>query len=285
MRVLILVLMFCSVFAVPDSPDYYSPDSILLFADHLFLEQDYLRAACEYERYVFLQSENDPVVQEILLRAGKAFQCAEQYDRSLDIFTTLLNSAESDRIRELVSYETGLTYFRMARYEESLRSLRDQPDSTLMPDAGLLIGADLMMLGQWQQAEQALAGYGISTTETLRKIALEGSTMRRKSPLAAALLSAFVPGSGKIYAGEYGDGLNSLIFIGLIGTLSALSFRADGTDSVRGWIYASVGGVLHVGNIYGSVVSARRYNRLQEQALFQEVEKAIPQCSEFSFEP
>lgn len=109
--------------------------------------------------------------------------------------------------------------------------------------------------------------------------------MRRKSPLAAALLSALVPGSGKIYAGEFGDGLNSLIFIGLLGTLSALSFHAEGVDSVRGWIYASVGGVLHAGNIYGSVVSARRYNRLREQTLFEEVEKVIPQCSELSFEP
>ncbi len=285
MTVLIVLLMFCSLPAAPDSPDYYSPGSILLFADHLFGEQDYLRAAYEYERYVFLQSEKDPAAPEVLLRTGKAFQCAGEYDRSLDIFATLLNNTAADRFRQLAIYETGLTYFRMARFEESLQFLRDQPRPALMPDAGRLIGADLMMLGQWQQAEEVLAGYGISSTEPLRKIALEGSSMRRKSPLAAALLSALVPGSGKIYAGEFGDGLNSLIFIGLLGTLSALSFRAEGVDSVRGWIYASVGGVLHVGNIYGSVVSARRYNRLREQALFEEVEKVIPQCSELSFEP
>ena len=109
--------------------------------------------------------------------------------------------------------------------------------------------------------------------------------MRRRSPLAAAVLSALLPGSGKIYAGEVGDGLHSLVFIGLIGTLSVLSFRADGMDSVRGWIYASAGGVLYGGNIYGSIVSARRYNRLREEALLQEVGQRIPQCSEFTLEP
>jgi hypothetical protein len=56
-------------------------------------------------------------------------------------------------------------------------------------------------------------------------------------------------------------------------------------DSIRGWIYASVGGVLHIGNIYGSTVSARRYNRLREEALFQEVQKEIPACSEFFVGP
>jgi TM2 domain-containing membrane protein YozV len=285
MTVMIVLLIFCSVFAVPETPDYYSPDSVLLFADHLFRQQDYLRAAYEYERYGFLQTGNDPAAREILLRAGKAFQCAGEYDRSLDLFAVLLETAESNRIRELAIYETGLTYFRMARYQESLLFLQDQPLESLLPEAGLLVGADLMMLGQWRLAEETFDLYEVPTTEVLRNIAREGSTMRRKSPLAAALLSAVVPGSGKIYAGEYGDGIHSLIFIGLIGTLSVLSFRAEGMDSIRGWIYASVGGVLHIGNIYGSTVSARRYNRLREEALFQEVQKEIPACSEFFVGP
>jgi tetratricopeptide (TPR) repeat protein len=285
MTKLILILMFCSASAVPDAPDYYSPDSILRFADHLFQEQDYLRAAYEYERYGFLRTGNDPASREILLRAGKAFQCAGEYDRSLDLLLELLESVESDRIRELTIYEIGLTYFRMERYEDSLVFLEDQPAASLVTEPGLLIGADLMMLGQWRQAEEAFDRYGLPPSEPLRDAAREGANMRRKSPLAAALLSAVVPGSGKIYAGEYGDGINSLIFIGLIGTLSVLSFRADGPDSVRGWIYASVGGVLHAGNIYGSIASARRYNRLREEALFQEVKERIPKCSEFSLEP
>jgi TM2 domain-containing membrane protein YozV len=285
MKVLILLLMFCSVSALPDPPDYYSPESILLFADHLFRQQDYLRAAYEYERYGLLQTESSPTAREILLHAGKAFQCAGQYDRSLDLFAELLRAAENDRIRELAIHETGLTYFRMARYEQSLLFLQNQPVASLVPDCGLLIGADLMMLGQWEQAEQALAEYGLPTTEPLRDIARKGSTMSRKSPLAAATLSTVIPGLGKIYAGEYGDGIHSLLFIGLLGTLSALNFRAEGIDSVRGWIYASVGGVLHVGNIYGAVVSAKRYNRLREEALFQEVKDLLPECSEFPLEP
>lgn len=277
--------MFCSVSARPDAPDYYSPESVLLFADHLFRQQDYLRAAYEYERYAILRNRTDPAAREIMLRAGKAFQCAGQYDRSLDLFAELIETAEQDRIRALAIYETGLSYFLMSRYEQSLLFLQDQPDVVGTPDRALLVGADLMMLGRWRQAEEVLAGYGYPAAEPLREIAQQGSTMRRKSPLAAAFLSALVPGAGKIYAGEYGDGIHSLVLIGLIGTLSVLSFRADGWDSVRGWIYASVGGVLYGGNVYGSLVSARRYNRLREEALLREVRQRIPQCSELALEP
>ena len=152
MTVLIVLLIFCSVSAVPETPDYYSPDSVLLFADHLFRQQDYLRAAYEYERYGFLQTGNDPADREILLRAGKAFQCAGEYDRSLDLFAVLIETAGSNRIRELAICETGLTYFRMARYQESLLFLQGQPLERLLPEAGLLVGANLMMLGQWRLA-------------------------------------------------------------------------------------------------------------------------------------
>jgi TM2 domain-containing membrane protein YozV len=285
MKILILLLMSCSVSGLAEAPDYYSPESIMLFADHLFRQQDYLRAAYEYERSVIFQNEADPVVPEIVLRAGKAFQCAGQYDRSLDLFGELIKTGEKDRIRELAIYETGLSYFLMSRFEDSLLFLQDQAAVARVSDSGLLIGADLMMLRRWQQAEEVLAGFGFPATEPLRELAQQGAAMRRKSPLAAAVMSALIPGTGKIYAGEYGDGIHSLVFIGLIGTLSVLSFRADGWDSIRGWIYASAGGVLYCGNIYGSVVSAGRYNRLREEALLQEVEQRIPQCSEFLLEP
>jgi TM2 domain-containing membrane protein YozV len=276
---LVLLILFAAV-AATAAPDYYSPASILLFADHLFQEQDFLRAAYEYERYLFGQDAEDPLSQEILYRAGKSFQCAGDYLRSLDLFGSLLESTVSMVERDRAIYEIGLTYFRMEQYSDSLSFLQTHPGGSGAPDAVLLSSANLMMLGQWRQAEEVLKGCSASLAEPLREIAREGSSMRRKSPLLAGILSSVVPGLGKIYAGEYGDGIQSLAFIGLFGTLSFLSFRSDGIDSIRGWIYASAGTLLHVGNIYGSVVSAGRFNRLQEETLLQDVRDTIPLCSE-----
>jgi TM2 domain-containing membrane protein YozV len=283
-RILVL-LFFCPLIASAQPPDYYSPESVLLFADHLYREHDYLRAAYEYERYRFLRSGDDPAGERVLLKAGKAFQCGGAYDRSLELFAEIMTAAGDNEIRRAAIYETGLTYFRMARYEESLLLLQDQPRGHLSADADLLIAADLMMLGRWNQAVDLLDSHESPASEPLRAIAAEGTALRRKSPLAAAVFSTMVPGTGKIYAGAYGDGIQSLILIGLLGTLAGLSFRADGVTSVRGWIYGSIGGVLHVGNIYGSAVAAGRYNRLREEALFEGVRKRIPVCSRLPVAP
>ncbi|UCG00076.1 MAG: hypothetical protein JSV89_11170 [Spirochaetaceae bacterium] len=287
MRILvtIVVSILCSATARPDAPDYYSPASVLLFADHLFQEQDYLRAAYEYERYLFLQGGEDPSHREILFRSAKAFQCGAAYERSLELFYSFLRSSKIGIDQERGIYELGLTYFRMKQYAESLELLQSHHSWSGTPEPIILTAANLMMLGQWQQAEALLAAPAIPQMEPLRKLAVEGSTMRRKSPAAAGILSSIVPGLGKFYAEEYGDGMQSLLFIGLFGTLSFLSFRSEGVESVRGWVYASAGGILHIGNIYGSIVSARRYNRLREEALLQEVVEAIPPCSEFLLVP
>ena len=279
-RASLVLLILCAATAATAAPDYYSPASILLFADHLFQEQDYLRAAYEYERYLFVQGADDPVTQQILYRAGKSFQCAGDFSRSLDLFGTLLESTVFMVERDRIIYEIGLTYFGMEQYSDSLSFLQTHPGESGAPDSVLLASANLMMLGQWQKAEEVLKSCSTRLAEPLREIAREGSSMRRKSPLMAGILSTFVPGLGKIYAGEYGDGIQSLAFIGLLGTLSFLSFRSDGIDSIRGWIYASAGAVLHVGNIYGSVVSAGRFNGLLEETLLQDVRDTIPFCSE-----
>jgi TM2 domain-containing membrane protein YozV len=275
-----VLLILCAAVASTAAPDYYSPASILLFADHLFQEQDYLRAAYEYERYLFMQGAEDPLTQEILYRAGKSFQCAGEYLRSLDLFGRLLESTVSLAERDRVIYEIGLSYFRMEQYGDSLSFLQTHPGGSSAPDAVLLSSANLMMLGQWRKAEEVLKSCSTSLAEPLREIARDWSSMRRRSPLLAGILSSFVPGLGKIYAGEFGDGIQSLAFIGLFGKLSFLSFRSEGIDSIRGWIYASAGTVLHVGNIYGSVVSAGRFNSLQEETLLQDVRDTIPLCSE-----
>ena len=56
----LVLLILCTATSATAAPDYYSPESILLFAGHLFHEQDYLRAAYEYERYLFVQGADDP---------------------------------------------------------------------------------------------------------------------------------------------------------------------------------------------------------------------------------
>jgi TM2 domain-containing membrane protein YozV len=79
-----------------------------------------------------------------------------------------------------------------------------------------------------------------------------------KSPTLAGILSALIPGSGKMYVGEWGDGITALVVTSLFALLAYDNFRAD--HSTRAWIFTGLGAFFYAGNIYGSVASAQIFN-------------------------
>lgn len=93
---------------------------------------------------------------------------------------------------------------------------------------------------------------------TLDQIA--ATAPRNLSPWVAGVASAVVPGLGQIYAGNLGEGLASMLLVGVMAGLTADSWvRAGGPCNWRTILYGSVGTLLYVGNICGSVASVRVY--------------------------
>jgi TM2 domain-containing membrane protein YozV len=79
-----------------------------------------------------------------------------------------------------------------------------------------------------------------------------------KNPALAGVLSGIIPGSGKMYVGEWGDGITALVVTSLFAFLAYDNFRADHTT--RAWIFTGLGAFFYAGNIYGSIASAQIYN-------------------------
>jgi TM2 domain-containing membrane protein YozV len=79
-----------------------------------------------------------------------------------------------------------------------------------------------------------------------------------KDPTLAGILSAIFPGSGKMYVGEWGDGITALLATSLLAFLAYDNFRADHT--ARAWIFTGLGAFFYAGNIYGSAASAQIFN-------------------------
>jgi TM2 domain-containing membrane protein YozV len=258
-------------------PNYFAPESIAAFADHLFAQGDFLRAGYEYERYLFAQPLAGDELAAAHERAGRAFRCGGDFERALEHFRRMREAAADGR--ERAAAEIGLSYLHQGDAAGSLSFLQNEPGWQANGRLSRLAAADLILLGRWEEAQQTVSGQQGAEAEQLRVLAHRGASMRRKSPAFAAALSAVVPGTGKMYAGEAGDGLQSLILVGALAALSAVSFHADGVDSWRGWLYVSLGGLMHAGNIYGSAVSARRYNRKQEEALREDLKTLLPACA------
>jgi hypothetical protein len=74
-----------------------------------------------------------------------------------------------------------------------------------------------------------------------------------KSPLVAGVLSAIIPGAGKVYAHRPAQGLNSLILVSGFVFSAWEGYRNKGYNSPQFYLFSGLGAVFYIGNIWGSV--------------------------------
>ena len=85
------------------------------------------------------------------------------------------------------------------------------------------------------------------------------SDHRRKSPVVAGMLSAIVPGAGKVYAGQLGEGVAAFLTVGSFAAITAENWVKNGLLDWKTLLFGTIGTVFYIGNIYGSVASVQFY--------------------------
>lgn len=78
---------------------------------------------------------------------------------------------------------------------------------------------------------------------------------KAKSPWLAAAASAVVPGLGKVYAGNLGEGIATFLITGVLGAITAEHWVKDGPGDWKTIVPGALCAVFYIGNIYGSYVS------------------------------
>lgn len=142
-----------------------------------------------------------------------------------------------------------------------------------------LSGID-MLQGNWQQAKQRLKKINKQNAilnehvSNLENIYHEMESHKTKSPVLAGIMSGIIPGSGKIYAGETGSGIASMIGTIGFGLITWENYNKRGIKNAKTIIFGSLFAVNYVSNIYGSVISVKvRENEFSDaihnQILFQ----------------
>lgn len=97
---------------------------------------------------------------------------------------------------------------------------------------------------------------------------------QRKSPFKAAILSAILPGAGKIYVGgQLGQGISTFLQNAILGFQAYEGLRKDGVSSPRFIIYGGLFSLFYIGNIWGTALSVKikrqEFNdKIDEQILF-----------------
>ena len=283
-----LLIIFLTVtflpFAAAEEPiKYYTSENVRKFADFLYEEGDYLRAASEYQRYLFYISGSKARLESERTGEGKdsdqirykiavCYRFAGQTEQAIQGFETLLQTYPEGQFASRAYYQIGATYFLTDKFEQSVQFLRDAlphiADTRQHAEAEQLIGLSYLMQKQWSEAGEvfkALQGSDVlmvsEKAKVYHKYAEAGARLPTRSPFLAGVLSTIVPGAGRFYTGRIGDALNSLFVVGITGWQAYDGFRRDGISSVKGWTIGTLSGIFYVGNIYGSVISARVYNR------------------------
>lgn len=71
----------------------------------------------------------------------------------------------------------------------------------------------------------------------------------------AALMSAVVPGAGKVYAGRFGEGAAAFLTVGSLAAVTGENWHRHGLKDWRTIVAGSLFATFYVGNIYGSYLS------------------------------
>ena len=271
--IILLTITLLSIAYAEKPIEYYAPENVRKFADFLYEQGDYLRAAGEYQRYLFYILNEAEETGQIRYKIALCYRFAGDSDQAIQNFETLLRSHPQSRFASRAYYQIGATYFLMDQFDQSTRFLREAlphiNDTQQHAEAEQLIGLSYLMQKRWSEAGEVFKVLQGSTVIAVRDKAsvyqnyAEGGTLLPiRSPILAGVLSTIVPGAGRLYTGFHiGDALTSLLTVGLTGWQAYDGFRRDGLPSVKGWTLGALSGIFYVGNIYGSVISARVYNR------------------------
>lgn len=278
MTFLILFLQLSQSFAqgqsaTEESANYFKPELILKFADNLYGEGDYLRAAGEYGRYLYLAGDID-AADSVYYKIIKAVYLAEDYPECLRLLDSFQSRyPNSSRNSDIPLYRSIVEY-KLGKYAESIPLARDNPSS--MPQLNNnaiavsylslrdLTNAELWACGgipETPRGDSPLFKQHLDYADYLCRNIKAADTLSHKSGLTAGLMSAVIPGSGKVYCNRTMDGLYSLIIVGLSVWQAYDGFADDGVRSTRGWILGALGAGFYGGNIYGSVIAADQHNR------------------------
>ena len=268
---LILLSIFLFVLTIPCAAieqefGYISQADVnYRFAKSLLEEQDYQRAADEFEKCIYLYSTlsaDQPVIDSLRYFTGYAYRKINLYDKS-NAFMMKVQSG-SDIINTKAALLMSANYFNAAKYQLSQNTIKPINSSTLSSDLRYEINrlriANYLVQNDLNKVNMDADKVTYSDSIRFSNIVDDIKSSKHKSELLAGALSAIVPGSGKVYTDRSLDGLYSFLLIAFTGWRTYEGYNAKGFESVNFWLFGTMGTYFYLGNVYGSVVSATQYN-------------------------
>lgn len=244
------------------------PDQQFTFAQHLYQNGQYRRAAEEYQRFAFF-FPNEPRAREALYLAGDAYFNGREFDTALGLLKDLSQQTPLDAAAVKAFFLMAECHLQMGNPSQALLQLHNLvalSDSDDVRDrAYFRMGWIHIEQMDWPAARRSFdhvrPGSRLPVPQLAKALA-QTDTIPQKSPALAGTLS-IVPGAGQLYCARYQDALAAfLVNVGLIWA-AVDAFEKD--QYALGGLLSFVGAGFYTGNIYSAVSSAHKYNLRQKQ--------------------
>lgn len=234
---------------------YFSPEARIRFADHLYCSGDFFRAGLEYHEAFKTSGDSLPLLKWIL---------SEWRADNIARITTAVEQLSNKDVKSISSafiygllisgFSLKLPNPALSQRIETLASSSEHQSVSIIKNSSSFI---------YSLQSEIPGGLDEEAKQDIISLKIKYQNLPYKSPLLAGLFSAILPGSGKIYTGETGDGVTAFILTSLFSYLAYTGFDHD--HMTRGYLLGAAAAGFYLGNIYGSVISARLRN---EKTLF-----------------
>ncbi len=244
------------------------------FADTYFRQGRYAEAILEFERFIHFFPDEQRV-PKAYYRIGLSLLNSGRFKEAIDSFSTIIH-------RWYPSDLSMNSYFRMS---ECLMKIQDSgsavrllehlaetaPSQIIRDEAYYRIGWIYLETGNFAKALESFQKIRRANWDRFRLNEITSELSKdnlfpQKKPLFAGALS-IIPGAGFVYCERYQDALVAFLLNSAFIWSACESFDS-GNDGL-GSIITFVGTGFYLGNIYGAVSSAHKYNRASKKTFLE----------------
>ena len=258
-----IFLLFPFLLQAQDA-DLFSLTNTAKYARYLLNAGDYSQAIPELNRLVFFDGEN----LEYQFQLINCYRHTYNYSLAIKRMDALFSGFNNMPERFAKEYIT--CNILDENYDHTISLLSGSVENNLEYKP-FYLSYSYIMTEQYYKAEDLLAQSSNTWDPEIRlKASLKAyRDEKAKKPAVAFALSSIIPGSGKIYTGNWKDGLMAFSFVAISAWQSYRGFKKNGVTSVYGWAYGVASLSFYIGNLYGSVKAANVYN-VRKREIFQE---------------
>lgn len=261
MKYLLAVIVLPLIALSGHAQNLYDFDNSAAFASYLRQTNQFDLAIPEYERLVFMKPGDLTLEKDLLAVYWEAEMWESGINRALNLYPN------EDNIPSKLAMEYLALLFKNNQFNAA--KTFSENNTNLETQERYFYSATSDALNyEWESAYKGYSLLENSNFQSAQKyidISREALNEKRKSPALAAVMSTIIPGSGKIYTGDWKDGLVALLFVGTTAWQAQRAFQKQGVESVRGWIFASISFGFHIGNVFGSHKSAKLINLKKDE--------------------